>query len=152
MKAILMTLINVHSKKEAIKTEDVAYLYQSVGFGKARDYLSLEHFRLRFIDADNVLSAFAVDGCGNLIGMARALTDDPSVTFIAEVCVHPSQQRCGVGKRLLQEIAGRASHTTLYADALPTGLKLCASVGIVPKPMLIACSKPPNSLNKCSPY
>lgn len=137
--------IEVHSNREVIETRSIADLYESVGFGTAADYLKAKDFRLRFVDGESIESVFAIDENGKLVGMARALTDHLFVTYLAEMCVHPSWQRQGIGKRMLVELMARVANTAIYTDAFSDNVGLYASVGIAPKPKLVACSKAPTT-------
>ena len=75
---------------------DLVALYRSVGWSIYAD----EPARLmQAIQAsDWVLCAWQED---QLVGLARALTDGVSVTYLQDVLVHPDHQRRGIGRALL---------------------------------------------------
>jgi GNAT superfamily N-acetyltransferase len=69
---------------------------------------------------------------GQLIGLARGLSDDVSIFYLQDILVHPDQQRTGVGKALLAQCLARFSHVrgkVLLTDDRPEQLALYKSCG-----------------------
>lgn len=87
----------------------------------------------------------------NLLGYARAFTDDIMVTWIAEILVHPEHRRQGVGTHIMSELLRMTSHTTIYVEALVGNEGFNVSFGITPKMKLVACSRKPLITEKLSP-
>ena len=79
----------------------------------------------------------------NLLGYARAFTDDIIVTWIAEILVHPGRRRQGIGARIMHELLRVTGHTVIYAEALAGTEGFNESFGITKKSMLVACSRKP---------
>ena len=69
---------------------------------------------------------------GSLIGLARCVSDDVSITYIQDILVHPDHQRKGVGRALVQAILHRYAHVRqkiLLTDDRPEQLRFYASLG-----------------------
>jgi GNAT superfamily N-acetyltransferase len=69
---------------------------------------------------------------GQLIGLARGLSDDVSIFYLQDILVHPDHQRTGVGKALLARCLDRFSHVrgkVLLTDDRPEQLALYRSCG-----------------------
>lgn len=47
---------------------------------------------------------------GQLVGLARALSDDVSIVYVQDVLVDPQHQRNGIGRDLLQRCLDHFSH------------------------------------------
>ncbi|WP_179401186.1 GNAT family N-acetyltransferase [Burkholderia guangdongensis] len=133
----------VHFDAQKVTSNAIATLYERVGFGASRDYLTIDDFRNRFLGGTNIFAAFATTLTGQLAGMARSFSDDTFVTYIAEVCVDPGLQRQGIGSALMKAIVDRFQHTAIFADTFIGCEKTFSDVGITPKPKLIACSRAP---------
>jgi ribosomal protein S18 acetylase RimI-like enzyme len=69
---------------------------------------------------------------GQLIGLARALSDDVSIVYIQDILVRPEAQRGGVGRALLANILERFAHVrsaVLLTDDDEAQLRFYASLG-----------------------
>ena len=86
-------------------TRELTALYESVGWLLyAMDPDALAHA----VDHSSVVVTARLDG--ELVGIARALTDDVAVLFIQEVVVHPDHQRRHLGSELAGYLLRRYSH------------------------------------------
>lgn len=63
-----------------------------------------------FENASLVLTAW---NDGELVGIARVLTDGVLFSYLCDLAVEPDVQRLGVGKRLIQEVLERCKGTDL---------------------------------------
>ena len=72
----------------------LADLYVSVGFGKQENYKDCDDM-VEGMFGPGVFGIFAFDN-GALIGLARVLSDDYLVAWIAEIVVHPDWQNNGI--------------------------------------------------------
>ncbi|WP_321884129.1 GNAT family N-acetyltransferase [Burkholderia cepacia] len=140
-------LYNIHFDSKLTSAEDISHLYASVGFGDADKYLKIENFKSKFL-APGITAVFAIKGTGELIGMARAFSDDFTTTYIAEVCVSPAYQRNGLGQKLVEALATRFDHTAIYADAFFGKESILKKNKITPKVKLVACSRAPINLEQ----
>lgn len=103
-------------------------LYRSVGWSTYAD----DPVRLmQAIGAsDWVLCAWQGD---QLVGLARALTDGVSVTYLQDVLVHPDHQRRGIGRVLLTRWLGDhedVRQRVLLTDDRPEQKALYRSMGL----------------------
>ena len=107
--------------------DDLLSLYDSVGWAAyTRDPAGLQT-ALR--NATYVVTAWHE---GQLIGLARALSDDISIVYIQDILVRPEFQRGGVGRALLTHLLERFAHvrsTVLLTDADEKQLRFYASLG-----------------------
>lgn len=118
----------------------LAALYESVGFGTAEAYLAKSDFAAR-VFAPGVYGVFAFDDGGQLVGMARVLSDDFLCSWIAEVCVAPAWQRQSIGSSLIARVVERFGHTAIYTEAFAEKVGLFSTAGIRAKSKLVACSR-----------
>jgi GNAT superfamily N-acetyltransferase len=79
----------------------------------------------------------------NLLGYARAFTDDIMVTWIAEILVHPERRRQGIGTHIMKELLRITGHTAIYAEALVGTEGFLESFGITKRTTLVACACKP---------
>lgn len=71
---------------------------------------------------------------GQLIGLARALSDDVSIVYIQDILVRPEFQRGGVGRALLTALLERFAHVrsaVLLTDDDDKQLRFYASLGFI---------------------
>ena len=91
-----------------IPTTDLVSLYASAGW---RAYTRDPDGLARAVQGSTyVVSAW---NGGELIGLARGLSDDVSVFFLQDILVRPEWQRQGIGRALLADCLERYSHVRL---------------------------------------
>lgn len=109
-------------------TSDLVALYRSVGWSI---YVDDPESLVRAVEqSDWVVCAWV--GL-ELVGLARALTDEVSVTYLQDVLVHPDHQRRGIGRALLtQWLEAHASvrQRVLLTDDRPEQKALYRSMGL----------------------
>lgn len=121
--------------------QDLANLYDAVNFGKAEQYLEEPHF-IKKCFPEGVYGFFAVEQEKNeLIGMIRLLSDDYLVTWVAEICVHPSWQKKGVGTALIQTASERFKHTSFYSQAFHDNISFFEKENIKLRENFVTCSR-----------
>lgn len=70
-------------------------------------------------------SAFVVtcrDSAGEIVGLARAISDDATICYVQDILVRPSFQGSGAGRAMLEAIQSRYKHvrqTVLITDNKP---------------------------------
>ena len=80
-------------------------------------------------------SSFVVtarDDQGNLVGLARALSDDATICYLQDILVAPPFQARGVGRALLDRVTARYAHvrqTVLITDDEPAQRKFYEALG-----------------------
>ena len=70
-----MDSINYTDDKNLVNYDEVAELYESVGFGKASDYKGDARYRAT-LSQPGTYAFFALDSNNHLLGMLRAFSDD----------------------------------------------------------------------------
>ena len=92
--------------EKAIDLEDLLSLYRAVEWTAYTD--QPEWLQLAVEHSDFVVTEWSEDG--NLIGLARAISDDHSIFYLQDILVHPDHQRGGIGRRILDECLQRYGH------------------------------------------
>jgi GNAT superfamily N-acetyltransferase len=86
--------------------DDLAALYESVGW---EAYTRSPDALVEAIGNSSIVVT-ARDEHGELIGLARGLSDDASIVYLQDILVRPDHQRTGVGRRLLTICLERYRH------------------------------------------
>ena len=110
-----------------IATNDLAALYRSVGWTSYTD--DLEALQSAIQNSSYVVSAWKLQ---TLVGLARGVSDDVSIFYLQDILVHPTHQRCGIGRSLLQSCLERYAHVmqkVLLTDADPRQIEFYTSLG-----------------------
>lgn len=119
--------------------EALVRLLFDIGWGSATDY------QPERVEAMLLASTwFAVaEGRGQVLGYVRALSDEVSTTYLAEIAVAREFQRQGIGSALLEAAIARFGRTTaVYADAAPAVVGFLERYGLRPRPeFLVACAR-----------
>ena len=116
------------SETREFTSTDLVGLYRSVGWST---YASDPGSLVRAIEQSPCVVS-ARDSSGQLIGLARAISDDVSVCFLQDILVRPGQQRSGVGRALVQRVLERYRHVrrkVLLTDAEPGQRAFYESLG-----------------------
>jgi len=112
---------------EAIEIDAVCSLYDSVGWSI---YTKDPNQLMKAITGSDFLVT-ALEG-GQLIGLARALSDDSTIAYVQDILVRPTHQGRGVGRGLLKAILDRYRHVrqkVLLTDDRPEQLRFYDSMG-----------------------
>ena len=94
------------SEARGLTRADLVGLYRSVGWST---YASNPDALVRALDQSSYVVA-ARDVTGQLIGLARVISDDVSICFLQDVLVRPGQQRSGIGRALVDQVLERYRH------------------------------------------
>lgn len=129
----------------AITVEMVAKLFGSVGFGAEASMIGRRDMIARMFGPGSH-GFFGLTPDGDLAGLIRVLSDDYSVTWLAELTVHPDWQKRGLGAALIRAVIGRFGHTAIYSWGLPGQDGFFKKSGIFPKAHLLSCSRAPNDI------
>jgi GNAT superfamily N-acetyltransferase len=107
--------------------DELVTLYESVGWSSYTN------------DPQRLLAAIRGSSCvvtarsgGQLIGLARAVSDDATVCYLQDVLVVPSSQRSGVGRELVERVLERyatARQKVLLTDDDPAQRAFYESLG-----------------------
>lgn len=113
---------------EVVPIQELVELYESVNWLL---YATDPDGLARAVDRSTyVVTARDLDG--NLIGLARCLSDDVSILYVQDVLVHPDQQRRGIGRFLVLVILERFAHVrqkVLLTDDEPRQSTFYESLG-----------------------
>jgi len=93
--------------------------------------------------SDDIIVVLAWSEENRLVGYARALTDQDSVTWLAEILVDPDCRKLGIGTRLMNEIVARTRHTAFYTNIFTGTEDFFKKFSLIPRPMLVAVSRKP---------
>ncbi len=100
----------IHTDKNINRTE-LASLLGSVGFGSASDY---DEESLSRSISGSAFAAYALDSTGKLVGYLSALSDGVFTAFVDMVIVHPSFQKEGIGKALVETVEKHFAGIPIY--------------------------------------
>jgi ribosomal protein S18 acetylase RimI-like enzyme len=112
-----MPEFSVHAGSEIPDAEVIA-LYESVAWSA---YTKEPEVLVQAIRG----STFVVTcrgSAGELVGLARALSDDATICYVQDILVNPSFRRSGAGRAMVEAIQARYSHvrqTVLITDDEP---------------------------------
>lgn len=103
-------------KDHLLTAQEFIELSQLNGWGKRRTY-DLAKVEKALENTFFLVTIRAREG--ELIGCARALSDDLFFTTIPDIFVHPQYQGKGLGTQLMETIKTRLGHTTIFFGAQP---------------------------------
>jgi GNAT superfamily N-acetyltransferase len=116
----------ISSAKNFITPAEAAALYIELGWGTAKTY-TVARMRRSLANCDIVVGAR--NGAGELVGIARALSDFAIETKILDMIVAPEYQRQGVGQKMMREIERRAHGTNIYCETERKNFPFVAKCG-----------------------
>lgn len=110
---------------QKIDATEVADVFRKSGINRPVDDLNRMQ---RMVDnADIVVTARSN---GQLVGIARAITDDSYCCYISDLAVDAEYQRVGIGKELVRLIQERlGEEVTLLLVAAPTAVEYYPRIG-----------------------
>ncbi|HVO28365.1 MAG TPA: GNAT family N-acetyltransferase [Candidatus Paceibacterota bacterium] len=118
--------VKIFSNKKLLTPREAAALYIELGWGTEKQYMEA---RMRRSLANCDIVVFARDGAGELVGVARALSDFAIETKILDMIVAPEYQRQGIGRRMMREIERLARGTNVYFETEPKNFGFAAKCG-----------------------
>ncbi len=116
----------ISANRKSVSPSEAADLYIELGWGTAKKY-SAARMKKSLANCDIVVSAR--NGAGELIGIARALTDHAIDTKILDMIVAPEYQRAGVGFAMMREIESLVRGTAIYFETAPRNFGFAARCG-----------------------
>ncbi len=108
-----MSCIFISTDKKSVKPDEAAALYVALGWGTARRY-SAVRMKRSLAHCDIVVSAR--NEAGELIGIARVLSDFALDTKILDMAIDPDYQKQGIGRAMMKKIAALAKGTPVYCE------------------------------------
>lgn len=101
-----------------VSDAEVLALYEAVGWAA---YTRNPDLLVRAIRNSSFVVT-ARNGAGELVGLARAVSDDATICYLQDILVDPAFQGSGVGRALLEAVQARYRHvrqTVLLTDDEP---------------------------------
>ncbi|KGJ72862.1 GNAT family acetyltransferase [Cryobacterium roopkundense] len=120
----------VLSESKVFTPADLVGLYGSVGWAA---YTNDPHSLARAVDQSSYVVS-ARDSAGELLGLARAISDDVSICYLQDILVRPGQQQTGIGRAMVHRVLERYVHVrqkVLITDDEPGQRAFYESIGFV---------------------
>ncbi|SDO52390.1 Acetyltransferase (GNAT) domain-containing protein [Cryobacterium flavum] len=118
------------SESKHLPRHDLVGLYSSVGWTA---YASDPDALVRAVEQSSyVLTASNEDG--ELVGLARVISDNATICYLQDILVSPRQQRAGLGKALVEKVLERYVHVrqkVLLTDDEPGQRAFYESLGFI---------------------
>jgi len=115
--------IGISSDKTLLDPREAAELYVELGWGTLREYTPV---RMKKSIANCDIVVFAKNEAGELIGIARALSDFAIDTKVLDMIIVPEYQRQGIGLKIMKEIERLARGTSIYFETEPKNFGFAA--------------------------
>lgn len=125
--------IRISSDARSVGAEEAAALYIELGWGTPRSY-SAARMKRSLGNCDIVVSAR--NDAGELVGIARALSDLSIDTKILDMVIAPEYQRQGVGMKMMKKIESIAKGTAIYFETEPKNFGFAKKCGYKKRPGL----------------
>ena len=121
-----MDSVTISADKKKITAAEVAALYIELEWGTPKKY-SVARMRASLKNCDIVVTAR--NEAGELVGIARALSDFAIDTKILDRLVAPEYQRQGVGAKLMKKIESLVRGTSIYFETEPKNFGFAEKCG-----------------------
>ena len=132
--------ISISTDAINVSPTEAAALYIELGWGTAKKY-STARMKRSLAHCDIVVSAR--NGAGELIALARALSDFAIDTKILDLVIAPEYQRQGLGQAMMKKIAALAKGTTIYFETERKNFAFAAKCGYAKRVGLTVFKKKP---------
>jgi GNAT superfamily N-acetyltransferase len=109
-----------------IALEDVLDLYRASTLGERRPIEDQARMQQMWISANLAVTAWQE---GQLVGLARSLTDHVYCTYLSDLAVRVSHQRQGIGRELIRLTRAAAPDATLILLAAPKAVDYYPRLG-----------------------
>ncbi len=116
----------ISADKKSVTTAEAAALYMELGWGTGKDY-SPARMRRSLANCDIVVSAR--NEAGELIGIARVLSDFAIDTKILDLIIAPEYQRQGLGLAMMRKIESLVKGTSIYFETEPKNFAFAKKCG-----------------------
>lgn len=106
--------------------DQVIELYRASTLGERRPIHDRERMRRMLAGANLVITAWEDE---LLVGIARSVSDYAYATYLSDLAVRDSHQRCGIGKELMRRTQAGAPEATVILLAAPKAVDYYPHVG-----------------------
>lgn len=129
-----MSKIEYAIEKELDPVEFAEVLIES-GLGQRRPIEEFDIIHGMCTNADIMVTARNAEG--ELIGVARSITDWHYCTYLSDLAVHKKYQHQGIGKRLIQETKKAAPDANVILLSAPAAVEYYPKIGMAAAPGFI---------------
>lgn len=134
-----MDSVSISADKKSVKAGEAAALYVELGWGTTKEY-SAARVKKSLANCDVIISAR--NEAGELVGIARALSDFSIDTKILDMIVAPEYQRQGVGAKMMKKIESLVKSTSIYFETEPKNFGFAEKCGYKKRNRLTVWTKP----------
>jgi len=92
-----------------LSKEEILKLYSSVGW---TNYTNNPAELVKAISKSTYVVTCRING--NIVGLARCISDDSSINYLQDILVHPKYHRKGIGCKLLEKCLERFKHVRTH--------------------------------------
>jgi GNAT superfamily N-acetyltransferase len=124
----------ISTNKESVRPKELMQLWASVDWCEENDYAPQT---VRAAIRNTTLLISARNQYGELIGMARVMSDGVFSTWLAELIVHPDYQSLGVGKRLVKAVRDYYDDTSIVLETFQWNRKFFKKCGFKESKMTV---------------
>jgi predicted N-acetyltransferase YhbS len=106
--------------------DEVLEVYRSSGLGERRPIADTERMAAMVRNANLVLTC-RIDG--ELVGIARSISDFSYVTYLSDIAVSSAQQRSGIGRALIEATQKEAPQAKIVLLSAPAATAYYPHIG-----------------------
>lgn len=99
-----------------LNLDEVLEVYRSSGLGKRRPIVDTERFRAMVRNANLIITCHIN---GELVGIARSISDFSYVTYLSDIAVSAPHQRSGIGRALIDATRKEAPQAKIVLLSAP---------------------------------
>ncbi len=114
-----------------LNLDAVIELYRASTLGERRPVGDRERMRLMLQNANLVVTAW--DG-GQLVGIARSISDFSYATYLSDLAVRLSHQRVGIGRELIRRTRELGGPATVILLSAPNAVNYYPHIGMTQHP------------------
>lgn len=106
--------------------DEVLNVYRSSGLGERRPITDTERFRAMVLNANLILTC-RIDG--EMVGIARSISDLSYVTYLSDIAVSRPYQRSGIGRALIEATQKEAPQAKIVLLSAPAATDYYPHIG-----------------------
>ena len=114
-----------------VTLEEARIVYRACTLGARRPIEDDARFAQMLRGANLIVSSWDRN---QIVGVARSLTDGVYVTYVADLAVRESHQKCGIGRELLRRTRIEVPQTQLVLFAAPQAVGYYEKIGFTRHP------------------
>ena len=110
----------------SLDIEEVLAVYRDSGLGARRPIADVERFQAMVRNA-NLIVVCRIDG--ELVGIARSMSDFAYTTYLSDIAVSQSHQRSGIGQALIEATRQEAPQAKVVLLSAPAATTYYPHIG-----------------------